>query len=131
MSGPVLDERRHGTEPGLGDASVPFKRNSLPCYRAGDLSRYAAGPRLAGTSSLNAASVFRISDPGVGCGRLRALAPGERAGFRDAVFLGRLPNDLPAFAGAISLTRQTPLLRVSLRARPNGLPHVRGRWGAP
>ncbi len=60
----------------------------------------------------------------VGYGFLRVLDGGERPTFRDVAILRRLPNELSAVAGVITLERQTPLSHVNLRAVQDGVPNA-------
>ena len=69
-------------------------------------------------------SVFGVLNAAVGYGLLRVLDGSERPTFRDVAILRRLPNELPAVAGAISLERQTPLSHVNLRAVQDGVPNA-------
>ena len=113
--------------------NMPFLRNNLlyhPMLTA--TARYQAEKAKYDASrvpvllpeDLYTASVFHAVNPGVGFGLLRVLGPGERPSFRDIAILRTLPNDLPTFAGAISLVPQTPLSHVNLRAVQNSVPNA-------
>ena len=114
-------------------ASMPFLRNNLVYYPMSDktLAKYETEKESYAvsrvpvylTEDLGDASVFRGLNPGVGYGLLRVIGPGERPSFRDIAILRSLPNDLPTFAGAISLEPQTPLSHVNLRAIQDGVPN--------
>lgn len=113
--------------------NMPFLRNNLLYYpMLAAAARYQAEKAKYDASrvpvilaeDLYTASVFHAVNPGVGFGLLRVLGPGERPSFRDIAILRTLPNDLPTFAGAISLVPQTPLSHVNLRAVQNGVPNA-------
>ena len=122
----------------LISADMPFLRNNLVYTPSRDggygsaFSRYelekakyaASSVPVIAYEDLYPNSVFRTVNAGVGFGFLRALRAGERPSFRDIIILRSLPNDLPAFAGAISLEPQTPLSHVNLRAVQNGVPNA-------
>ena len=114
-------------------ASMPFLRNNLVyCpieggeaaeyereksrYRASRIPVYLA-------DDLGDRSLFRPLNAAVGYGLLR-LIDGERPTYRDIAILRRLPNELSAVAGVISLQRQTPLSHVNLRAVQDGVPNA-------
>ena len=115
-------------------ASMPFLRNNLVYYpmTKKTLAKYETEKASYAvsrvpvylTEDLGDASVFHGLNPGVGYGLLRVIGPGERPSFRDIAILRSLPNDLPTFAGAISLEPQTPLSHVNLRAIQNGVPNA-------
>ena len=114
-------------------ASMPFLRNNLVYYPMPNaLQRYneekakydASRVPVILAEELYANSVFHAVNAGVGYGLLRVLSPGERPSFRDIPILKSLPNDLPTFAGAISLVPQTPLSHVNLRAVQNEVPNA-------
>ena len=84
-----------------------YDASRVPVYLEGDLGR----------------SVFRPLNAAVGYGLLRVV-DGERPTFRDIAILRRLPNELSAVAGVISLQRQTPLSHVNLRAVQDGVPNA-------
>ena len=69
-------------------------------------------------------SVFRPLNAAVGYGLLRVVGSGERPTAREVAILRRLPNELPAVAGVVSLERQTPLSHVNLRAVQDGVPNA-------
>jgi len=113
--------------------NMPFLRNNLLYYpMLAATARYQAEKAKYDASrvpvllaeDLYTGSVFHAVNPGVGFGLLRVLGPGERPSFRDIAILHTLPNDLPTFAGAISLVPQTPLSHVNLRAVQNGVPNA-------
>ena len=113
--------------------NMPFLRNNLLYYpMLAATVRYKAEKAQYDASrvpvllaeDLYANSVFHAVNAGVGFGLLRVLGPGERPSFRDIAILRTLPNDLPTFAGAISLVPQTPLSHVNLRAVQNGVPNA-------
>ena len=113
--------------------SMPFLRNNLVFY---PLGRWAVARYEEERASYDASrvpvyleedlaghSVFRPLNAAVGYGLLRVI-DGERPTFRDIAILRRLPNELPAVAGVISLERQTPLSHVNLRAVQDGVPNA-------
>ena len=114
-------------------ASMPFLHNNLVyCPRRGRaLTRYEREKATYDASrvpvylagSLADRSIFRPLNPAVGYGLLRVI-DGERPTFRDIAILPRLPNELSAVAGVISLERQTPLSHVNLRAVQDGVPNA-------
>ena len=61
---------------------------------------------------------------GVGYGRLRKMAPGERPSPRDIVLYPTLPNEMLRVAGIITCERQTPLSHVNLRAVQDRVPNA-------
>ena len=114
--------------------SMPFLRNSLVYYpRPGHASaRYQREKAQYNESRVPVyleghfyrRSVFRPLNAAVGYGLLRILERGERPTFKDVAILRRLPNELPAVAGVITLERQTPLSHVNLRAVQDGVPNA-------
>ena len=113
--------------------NMPFLRNNLLYYpmlaatvryKAEKAEYDASRVPVLLAEDLYANSVFHAVNAGVGFGLLRVLGPGERPSFRDIAILRTLPNDLPTFAGAISLVPQTPLSHVNLRAVQNGVPNA-------
>ena len=113
--------------------NMPFLRNNLlyhpmlaatARYQAEKAKYDASRVPVLLAEDLYTASVFHAVNPGVGFGLLRVLGPGERPSFRDIAILRTLPNDLPTFAGAISLVPQTPLSHVNLRAVQNDVPNA-------
>ena len=114
-------------------ASMPFLRNNLVYYLdpystdtyENEKARFdASRVPVYFEEDLFEGSVFRAMNAAVGYGMLRTLGNGERPTFRDVVILRRLPNELPAVAGVISLERQTPLSHVNLRAVQDGVPNA-------
>ena len=67
---------------------------------------------------------FLALNHGVGYGRLRVMAPGERPNPRNVVIYETLPNELPRVAGIITGVPQTPLSHVNLRAVQDGAPNA-------
>ena len=67
---------------------------------------------------------FLALNHGVGYGRLRVMAPGERPNPRNVVIYETLPNELPRVAGIITGVPQTPLSHVNLRAVQDGVPNA-------
>ena len=67
---------------------------------------------------------FLALNHGVGYGRLRVMAPGERPNPRNVVIYETLPNELPRVAGIITSVPQTPLSHVNLRAVQDGVPNA-------
>ena len=113
-------------------ASMPFLRNNLVYYPGSwALSRYqeekasyeASRVPVYLADDISGRSVFRPLNAAVGYGLLR-LIDGERPTFRDIAILRRLPNELSAVAGVISLEPQTPLSHVNLRAVQDGVPNA-------
>ena len=114
-------------------ATMPFLRNNLAYYLMPDAAvRYerekaqydASRVHVMDDDDVYANLVFGAVNPAVGYGLLRVLAPGEWPTSRDIAILRRLPNNLPAVAGAISLVPQTPLSHVNLRAVQDGVPNA-------
>ena len=121
-------------------ASMPFLRNNLvaypirwdartfsvdqPLYSANQAAFEASRVPVYFDGDLFAGSAYQALNPAVGYGLLRVLGGGERPTFRDVVILRRLPNELPAVAGVVSLERQTPLSHVNLRAVQDGVPNA-------
>ena len=121
-------------------ANMPFLRNNLvftPQYHGRTLTQQIERKYLKEKAKYDASrvpvilykdlfanSVFMAVNPAVGYGLLRVLGPGERPTFREIPILRTLPNDLPAFAGAISLLPQTALSHVNLRAVQDGVPNA-------
>ena len=103
-------------------ASMPFLRNNLVYHpEDGSLSTARMARYKRETASYDASripvyldrdlsegSVFRAMNAAVGYGFLRVLDGGERPTFRDVAILRRLPNELSAVAGVITLEPQTP-----------------------
>ena len=114
-------------------ASMPFLRNNLVYHPrvSGQHARYeeekasydASRVPVYLAADLSSRSVFRPLNAAVGYGLLRVV-DGERPTFRDVVILRRLPNELSAVAGVISLQPQTPLSHVNLRAVQDGVPNA-------
>ena len=114
-------------------ASMPFLRNNLVYYpMPGAMARYEEEKARYDASrvpvyldeDLSGGSVFRVLNAAVGYGLLRVFDGAARPTFRDVAILRRLPNELPAVAGVISLERQTPLSHVNLRAVQDGVPNA-------
>ena len=114
-------------------ASMPFLRNNLVYHpRLSDLARYEREKASYDASrvpvylyrDLATGLVFHSMNAAVGYGFLRVLDGGERPTFRDVVILRRLPNELSAVAGVITLEPQTPLSHVNLRAAQDGVPNA-------
>ena len=121
-------------------ANMPFLRNNLvftPQYFGRNLTEQIERVYLREKAKYDASripvvlhknlfanSVFQAVNPAVGYGLLRVLGPGERPTFREIPILRTLPNDLPAFAGVISLQPQTALSHVNLRAVQDGVPNA-------
>ena len=113
--------------------SMPFLRNNLVYGPGGGqaVARYEAEKASYDASRVPVyldddvaeLSVFRPLNAAVGYGLLRVV-DGERPTFRDVVILRRLPNELSAVAGVISLEPQTPLSHVNLRAVQDGVPNA-------
>ena len=100
-------------------ASMPFLRNNLvyhprlgrPCakYEREKASYDASsGYRCTSIGIWPTGLVFHSMNAAVGYGFLRVLDGGERPTFRDVAILRRLPNELSAVAGVITLEPQTP-----------------------
>ena len=114
-------------------ASMPFLRNNLVYHpRLSDLARYEREKASYDASrvpvylyrDLATGLVFHSMNAAVGYGFLRVLDGGERPTFRDVAILRRLPNELSAVAGVITLEPQTPLSHVNLRAVQDGVPNA-------
>ncbi len=115
-------------------ASMPFLRNNLVYHPAAGpgLERYEAQKAKYDASrvpvyldeDLFEASVFSPLNAAVGYGLLRVFDGSERPTFKDVALLRRIPNELPAVGGVISLDRQTPLSHVNLRAIQDGVPNA-------
>ena len=114
-------------------AGMPFLRNNLiyypmpvamPRYEREKASYDASRIPVYLERDLSEGSVFRAMNAAVGYGFLRVLDGGERPTFRDVAILRRLPNELSAVAGVITLERQTPLSHVNLRAVQDGVPNA-------
>ena len=114
-------------------ASMPFLRNNLvyspaphalALYQEEKTSYDASRVPVYLEQDLFEESVFGVLNAAVGYGLLRVFDGSERPTFRDVAILRRLPNELPAVAGAISLERQTPLSHVNLRAIQDGVPNA-------
>ena len=112
---------------------MPFLRNNLVYYpMPGAMARYEREKASYDASripvyldrDLSEGSVFRAMNAAVGYGFLRVFDGGERPTFRDVAILRRLPNELSAVAGVITLERQTPLSHVNLRAVQDGVPNA-------
>ncbi len=112
-------------------ASMPFLRNNLVYHpRSGDLARYEREKVRYDASrvpvylyrDLAEGLVFHSMNAAVGYGFLRVLGGGERPTFRDVAILHRLPNELSAVAGVITLEpRVTASTATTLTVA----------WGAP
>ena len=114
-------------------ASMPLLRNNLVYHpEPGTMARYEREKASYDASripvyldrDLSEGLVFRSMNAAVGYGFLRVLDGGERPTFRDVAILRRLPNELSAVAGVITLEPQTPLSHVNLRAVQDGVPNA-------
>ena len=101
---------------------IPNQR--LGSYRADlDTLRNSRIPLLFNEDVFGNADFLALNH-GVGYGRLRVMAPGERPNPRNVVIYETLPNELPRVAGIITGVPQTPLSHVNLRAVQDGVPNA-------
>ena len=101
----------------LANVALPNVQSALPSYRASRIP-------LVFEKDVFGETGFLALNPGVGVGRLRALAADARPHPRDIVLYEALPNELPRVAGIISTVPQTPLSHVNLRAVQDGIPNA-------
>ena len=101
---------------------IPNQR--LGSYRADlDTLRNSRIPLLFNEDVFGNADFLALNH-GVGYGRLRVMAPGERPNPRNVVIYETLPNELPRVAGIITGVPQTPLSHVNLRAVQDDVPNA-------